>query len=152
MFSLHEKSKMLDIENERVIWIVDISQGKILGILLGGKPKPLIGFIEVALCCCVGNGYPPTIKHFKFSIVHSKQFSFETIYYCFLFSHNYRAVFFTPHFQLSLESLRCSVIGPSMRLMKDERSWQVRSMKWDWFSLIVTKQISKLIEKLIPNC
>ena len=36
---------MLDVENKCFIWILDISQGKYLGLLFGGKPEPFFGAV-----------------------------------------------------------------------------------------------------------
>ena len=44
---------MLDVEDERFIWILDIRQSNQLGLLLGGEPKPVFGAVKVASRCGV---------------------------------------------------------------------------------------------------
>ena len=57
---------MLDVENESSIWMFDVSQGKYLGLLIRGKPEPILGDIKVAPRCRVGYRYPPSLEKFVF--------------------------------------------------------------------------------------
>ena len=52
---------MLNVEYKCFIWMLDVSQGKNLGLFIWGKPEPVFGAVEVASRCCVGNGYPPPV-------------------------------------------------------------------------------------------
>ena len=53
---------MLDVEDERQLWVLDVREHNCLGLILRGQPDLVLRLAEVTSGDCVGNGNPPPGK------------------------------------------------------------------------------------------
>ena len=53
---------VLDVEDERQLWVLDVGEHNCLGLILRGQPDLVLRLAEVPSGYCVGNGNPPPGK------------------------------------------------------------------------------------------